>query len=63
VRAELWRRGEQGQSLVESSLLLASLAGGLAVGGAWLMRTHPDLLNAVHAQVRGVYFLLSLPFP
>lgn len=58
-----WQRGEHGQALVESSLLLATLVGGLAAGGIWLMRTHPYLMTALDAQVRGFYFSLSLPFP
>lgn len=58
-----WRRGEQGQALVESSLLLAACVGALAAGGIWLMRTHPRMLNALDAHVRGFYFALSLPFP
>ena len=57
------RRGERGQALVESGLLLATLLGSLAVGGAWLMQAHPELLRALDAQIRGTYFFLSLPFP
>ena len=57
------RRGEQGQALVESSMLLATLLGGLAVGGVWLMKTHPDMMNAINIQVRSYYFVLSLPLP
>jgi hypothetical protein len=63
VSARFWREGEQGQALVESSLLLAALVGALAVGGIWLMKTHPRLLNALDAHLRGYYFALSLPFP
>jgi hypothetical protein len=63
VSARFWREGEQGQALVESSLLLAALVGALAAGGIWLMRTHPRLLNALDAHLRGYYFALSLPFP
>ena len=63
MKRGFWQRGEEGQSLIESSVLLATLIGGLAAGGTWLMKTHPDLLRAVDAQVRGYYFLLSLPFP
>ena len=63
MRRGFWGRGEEGQALVESSLLLATLAGALAVGGIWLMRTHPGLLNALDGQIRGSYFALSLPFP
>jgi hypothetical protein len=63
VKPRFWRRGEQGQALVESSLLLATLVGALAVGGTWLMRTHPRMLQALDAHVRGFYFALSLPFP
>jgi hypothetical protein len=58
-----WRKGEKGQALVEQGLLLATLLGGLAVGGVWLMKTHPQMLNAINIQVRGYYFVLSLPFP
>ena len=50
-----WRRGEQGQALVESSLLLATLVGALAAGGIWLMKTHPRMLNALDAHIRGAY--------
>ena len=57
------RRGEEGQALVESSILLATLLGGLAVGGVWLMKTHPDMMNAINIQVRSYYFVLSLPLP
>ena len=58
-----WTMGEDAQALVESSLLLAALVGGLAVGGMWLMRKHPDMMQALDAQLRGFYFALSLPFP
>jgi hypothetical protein len=59
-----WLRGhEQGQALVESSILLATLVGGLAVGGVWLMKTHPRMLRAIDAQIRSHHFALSLPFP
>lgn len=58
-----WRKGEQGQALTESSLLLATLVGALAAGGIWLLKTHPRLLNALDAHVRGYYFAISLPFP
>ena len=60
---KLWQRGQKGQALVEQGLLLATLLGGLAVVGGWLMRTHPQMLNAINTQVRGYYFVLSLPFP
>lgn len=59
----LWKSGQKGQALVEQGILLATLLGGLAVGGVWLMRAHPQMLNAIHTQVRGYYFVLSLPFP
>ena len=62
-RTQWRRRGERGQALVESSILLATLLGGLAVGGIWLMKTHPRMLRALDAQVRGYHFALSLPFP
>jgi len=62
MKRKSWR-AEEGQALTESSLLLALLAGALAAGGIWLLRTQPRLLNALDAQVRGYYFALSLPFP
>jgi hypothetical protein len=55
--------GEEGQALVESALLLATLVGALAVGGAWLLKTHPQMLRAIDARVRGYSFAFSLPFP
>jgi hypothetical protein len=54
---------QSGQALTESSLLLATLLGGLAVGGLWLLKTHPDQINALDLHIRGIYFVLSLPFP
>lgn len=48
---------------MEQSILLATLLGALAVGGTWLVKTHPAMLHAIDAQIRGDYFLLSLPFP
>jgi len=59
----LWRRGQRGQALVEQGMLLATLLGGLAVGGVWLMKTHPQMLNMINIQVRSYYFVLSLPLP
>jgi hypothetical protein len=56
-------RGERGQALVEEGILLATLLGALAVGGAWLIKSHPAMMSALDQQVRGDYFLLSLPFP
>ena len=53
----------RGQALVETSLLLAALVGALAVGGLWLLRTHPRMLHAIEIAIRGDYFVLSLPFP
>ena len=59
----LWRTGQRGQALTEQGLLLATLLGGLAVGGVWLMKTHPQMLNLINLQVRSYYFTLSLPLP
>ena len=56
-------RHQSGQALTESGLLLATLLGSLAVGGVWLMKTHPEMLNAINTHVRGFYYLISLPFP
>jgi hypothetical protein len=55
-------RGESGQALTEQALLLATLVGVGAAGGAWLMHTHPDLINALSVHARSVYFVVSLPF-
>ena len=72
LRARAWQRlgalspllrSQRGQSVVESSVLLATLLGGLAVGGVALTKTHPDMMNALSFHVRGIYFALSLPFP
>jgi len=49
--------------MIETSLLLATLVGALAVGGSWLVRAHPRMLRAVETRIRGDYFALSLPFP
>lgn len=62
-----WERlrnaGQSGQAATEQGVLLATLLGGLAVGGTWLMKTHPAMLNAIDLHVRGFYFTISLPFP
>ena len=62
IRPQL-RRPARGQALVETSLLLATLVGALAVGGLWLVRAHPRMLHAIEMAIRGDYFALSLPFP
>ncbi len=60
---KLWRGGQRGQALTEQGILLATLLGGLAVGGVWLMKTHPQMLDMITIQVRSYYFTLSLPLP
>jgi hypothetical protein len=60
---KLWRRGEKGQALAEQGILLATLLAGMAVGGTWLMKTHPEMLNAFDIQVRSYDFVISLPIP
>ena len=60
---QLWASGQKGQALVEQGILLATLLGALAVGGVWLMRTHPQMLNAINTSIRSYYFVLSLPVP
>ncbi|HEX4386669.1 MAG TPA: hypothetical protein VH083_27130 [Myxococcales bacterium] len=57
------RSGQSGQALVEQSVLLATLLGVATAGGAWLIKSHPDLMNALDLHFRGIYFVLSLPFP
>lgn len=57
------RLGQRGQALTETGLLMATLVGALVVGGTWLMKTHPDMMNAIGTEIRGYYFVLSLPFP
>jgi Flp pilus assembly pilin Flp len=54
---------QRGQALTEGGLLLAALLGVGAAGTAFLLKTHPDLLNALDIHVRGIYFVVSLPFP
>ena len=56
-------RPARGQALIETSLLLATLVGALAVGGLWLVGAHPRMLRALEIAIRGDYFALSLPFP
>jgi hypothetical protein len=56
-------RQDSGQALTESSILLATLLGALAVGGVWLLKTHPEMLSAINTHIRGYYYLISLPFP
>ena len=56
-------RPARGQALVETSLLLATLVGALAVGGLWLMRARPRMLHALDIAIRGDYFVLTLPIP
>ena len=63
MRRPRLHRLARGQALVETSLLLATLVGALAVGGLWLMRAHPRMLHAIEIAIRGDYFVLSLPFP
>jgi hypothetical protein len=58
-----WLCDESGQALVEQSILLATLLGVLAVGSLWLLRTQPEMIHALDVQIRGFYFVLSLPFP
>ena len=62
-RSRFSHPGEEGQALVESALLLATLLGALAVGGTWLLKTHPQMLHAIDAHVRGYCSALALPFP
>ena len=62
-----WRRmvraGQSGQAMVESSVLLATLLGGLVVGGGVLLRYHPAMMNVLDTYMKGFYFVYSLPFP
>ncbi|HUJ26522.1 MAG TPA: hypothetical protein VLW85_10915 [Myxococcales bacterium] len=60
---KLWRRGQRGQALAEQGILLATLLAGLAVGGTWLMKTHPEMMKALDTQMRSYYFVVSLPIP
>jgi hypothetical protein len=53
----------RGQALVETSLLLATLLGALAIGGLWLVRRHPEMMRAIDIAVRSYSFVLSLPIP
>lgn len=55
--------GESGQALVEQAILLATLLGVLVAGALWLLRTQPGMIDAIDVQIRGFYFVLSLPFP
>ena len=66
LRLRWWRlvdAGQSGQAMVESSVLLATLLGSLAVGGGLLMRYHPALMNVLDTYMQGFYFTYSMPFP
>ena len=56
-------RDESGQALTEQGILLTTLLGIGAVGGLWLVKTHPGMLKALDIAVRSYLFVLSLPFP
>jgi len=56
-------RDESGQALTEQAILLTTLVGIGAVGGLWLVKTHPEMLKALDIAVRSYLFVLSLPFP
>ena len=56
-------RDESGQALTEQAILLTALLGFGAVGGLWLVKTHPEMLEALDIAVRSYLFVLSLPFP
>jgi Flp pilus assembly pilin Flp len=56
-------RDESGQALTEQAILLTTLLGIGAVGGLWLVKTHPEMLKALDIAVRSYLFVLSLPFP
>jgi Flp pilus assembly pilin Flp len=56
-------RDESGQALTEQGILLASLLGIGAVGGLWLVKAHPGMLEALDIAMRSYLFVLSLPFP
>lgn len=59
---KLWRAGQRGQAVTETALLMF-LIFVLGIATDWLMRSHPQMLNAIDTHVRGFYFVLSLPFP
>lgn len=61
--ARLEAAGQSGQAMVESSVLLATLLGGLAVGAGLLVRYHPQMMNVLNIYMQGFYFTYSLPFP
>ena len=48
---------------VEQSILLTTLLGVGAVGTFWLVKRHPEMLNALDIAVRSYLFVLSMPFP
>ena len=61
-RAVVFLNGESGQALSEQTILLWTLLWMAAVGGVLLNKTHPEMINAINAQVRSYYYMLSLPF-
>jgi hypothetical protein len=62
-RSPALRPAEAGQALVESSILAATVLGVVFGGGWYLLRTQPDMMNALSIYVHGFYYMLSLPIP
>ena len=56
-------RNESGQALTEHGILLTTLLGIGGVTGLWLVKQHPEMLQAINIAVRSYLFVLSLPFP
>jgi Flp pilus assembly protein TadG len=56
-------RRQRGQATVESALLLAVLLGVGLAAGAWMVRAHPQMLQALDIAARSYSFALSLPVP
>jgi hypothetical protein len=55
------RRGQAGQAMSESSLVLAALLGALGATGVTLLRFYPDSLAAFTVYIRGFYIVLGYP--
>jgi Flp pilus assembly protein TadG len=53
----------RGQATVESAVILAVLVGVGVAAGAWMLRAHPQMLQALDVAARSYSFVLSLPVP
>jgi hypothetical protein len=57
------RPAQRGQATVECAMLVALLFGVGLAAGAWMARSHPQMLQSVEIAAHSYSFVLSLPVP